>query len=80
MLPHAVGRESEYEVWLYPKADEWQDYRYVNYDDWEVLRGAELRRRDDDGPPANAVVCAVAEAPVPDGVGQRQDHRRGARH
>jgi hypothetical protein len=38
VLTHAVGRDSEYEVWLYPKADGWQDYRYVNYDDWEVLR------------------------------------------
>ena len=38
VLTHAVGRDTEYEVWLYPKADGWQDYRYVNYDDWEVLR------------------------------------------
>jgi Metallo-peptidase family M12B Reprolysin-like len=38
VLTHAVGRTTEYEVWLYPKADGWQDYRYVNYNDWEVLR------------------------------------------
>jgi hypothetical protein len=37
VLTHGLGRESEYEVWLYPKADGWQNYRYVNYDDWEVL-------------------------------------------
>jgi hypothetical protein len=58
LLTHGKERKTAYQLWFYPKADGIQDYRYVNYDDWQVL-GINLCREvvNPGGAVSNPIKC-----------------------